>query len=534
MKHLEVEILDPDKLIKVNNLKEITNPVFFKRDNIPTDDGLLSNIVFGITKYDRANTFAYINLNEYFINPLIYKKMISLNRKIKDIINGTNMFKITSDGEIVEDPNGETGLKWFMENYDRVKFKSTDSNRRDKNILFLKKHRNLVFMNKLIVIPAYYRDVNSSDGRVGVGDINKLYNNILLSVRSIKETADYGLNISDSIRGRLQDTIIAIYDWFSDEPNLSSKMGIIKRAVQSKTADYASRLIITSPDIDAETIDDMYVNLDYTGVPLSSLCANLYPFMIFNVKRFFENEFSTGKYPYMTKDGKVAYVTVKNPQLEFSDERIKTELDRFIKGFSNRFIPIQVPNEEGKKIYMKFKGREVSINNLKDADDTGIINRRLTWCDVFFMAAVESSKFKHVLITRYPLNSYSGQFPTKIRVLSTKDTEVVIINGEKYPKYPKIREEDIEKNTANKFIDTLQMSNLYLNAIGGDYDGDQVTAKVAYLEESNKELDEFMNSNMHYIDLSGINCRNSTNEAIQAIYSLTRVIDNSKLVDFVF
>ena len=65
-------------------------------------------------------------------------------------------------------------------------------------------------------------------------------------------------------------------------------------------------------------------------------------------------------------------------------------------------------------------------------------------------------------------------------------------------------------------------------------DGDQVTSKVAFLEESNQELDKFMKSNMHYIDLSGINYRVSTNESIQAIYSLTRVIDSTKLTEFQF
>ena len=57
--HLRAELLDPDKLVKVNDLKEVINPVFFIRNSVPTPDGLLSNEIFGITKYDRANTFAY-------------------------------------------------------------------------------------------------------------------------------------------------------------------------------------------------------------------------------------------------------------------------------------------------------------------------------------------------------------------------------------------------------------------------------------------------------------------------------------------
>ena len=36
-----------------------------------------------------------------------------------------------------------------------------------------------------------------------------------------------------------------------------------------------------------------------------------------------------------------------------------------------------------------------------------------------------------------------------------------------YPKYPKIRREDIGKDTSNSFIDTLNLSNLFLAGIGG-------------------------------------------------------------------
>ena len=54
---LTVDILDMDKYIKENELekKQVTNPVFFLRGNVPTPDGLLSNEIFGITKIDRAS-----------------------------------------------------------------------------------------------------------------------------------------------------------------------------------------------------------------------------------------------------------------------------------------------------------------------------------------------------------------------------------------------------------------------------------------------------------------------------------------------
>ena len=55
------------------------------------------------------------------------------------------------------------------------------------------------------------------------------------------------------------------------------------------------------------------------------------------------------------------------------------------------------------------------------------------------------------------------------------ETEPMVINGEIYKWYPKIREEDIGKNTGNKFIDTCSIANPYCKLMLADYDGDQLT-----------------------------------------------------------
>jgi hypothetical protein len=108
------------------------------------------------------------------------------------------------------------------------------------------------------------------------------------------------------------------------------------------------------------------------------------------------------------------------------------------------------------------------------------------------------------------------------------------IDGKYYPYYPKIREEDIGSNTGNTFVDTLKMSNLYLDGMGGDYDGDTVTAKSPYTIESNQELDEFMNSKANFINLGGNNVKIVKADTVQSLYSLTKVLDKSKLKDPVF
>lgn len=537
-RHAHFELLDTDKLIKKNNLREITNPIFFVRDSIPTSDGLLSNEIFGITKDQRANIFAYIDLSEYFMHPLCYIIWNSMDRNLSKIVHGTNKFIIDKDGQFVEDEeNGNNGLKWLKANMDKIKFKRTDSKKRDVKIKFLEESRNRMFQKHVIVIPAYYRDINNTGGYVSVGELNNVYKSLILAVRSLKETADYGLNMSNATRGRIQDIVVKIYAWLTGTSGdkeagkgLSGKYGIIRRSVMSKTSDYGTRLVISAPELKKETLDDIQTNLDYSCIPLASMCSNLFPYIIFWIRRYFENEFSTLEYPVKNhKTGEFERYRVKDPLIEFSDTRIKKEIERFMKGFSNRFIPIEVPLIDGPKnrtIYMYFHGRKniVSPEDLKDADPQDVsplVERRLTWCDLIYMAAVECSRDKCALITRYPMDSYYNQFPTKIRVSSTKETEPMYVNNTFYPTYPKIREEDIGGNTSNKFVDTLTISNLFLEGIGGDYDGDQTTVRIPFTREANEELEGYMNSKSFYINLGANNIRVPIHDAIQSMYSLT-------------
>lgn len=542
LRRLKIEFLDIEKFIKVNDLKEVTNPIYFYKPGVPTPDGLLSNAIFGITKEERSGIFAYISLaGEYFIHPLVYKTWRRLDRRIDEIVYGTKTFSIDENGDFVEDPNGGTGIDFIRKNFDKIRIRETGTSSRSRKIDFITKNKNFVFIKNFIVVPAYYRDKDtSSSTRIKVTNSNSLYQSLIIATNALRESLDYGIQMSNGARGRIQNILVQLYSWFCDEPNLSKKMGLIKRAGMSKTTDYASRVVISAPDLKVEKWDDLTVNLDYAAVPLESVLTNFLPFMIFSVRRYFENEFSAGgTYMYYDKTGNHKVLHVKDPLVEFSDERIKQEIERYVKGFANRLVPIEIPNEDGVRCRMRFRGRIVSDNsNIQDNDTPeefkksaplGIADRDMTWCDLFYICACDVVKNKTILVTRYPYDSYYSQFPQRIKVSCMKRTEPVIIENELYPNYPKIRQEDIGKNTSNMFISTLNICNLYLSAIGGDYDGDQTTIKGLYFDESNQEQMNLIKSKSHYLTLNGINIRTTEKEGIQALYNLTKRLPGTKL-----
>ena len=544
---LTLEVLDIDKFVKVNNCDVVTNPVFYYRPGEPTEDGLLSNKIFGITPDDKAGVFAYVDLNKYFLHPVCYKAWYVIDSKIKDCIAKTKFFSLDKDGYLVEDPRGDNGIEFLKKNINKIKFRASENGmsiKRDIRVKFLDTNRNSMFINKYLVIPVFYRDTNSKDaskGTVGVSKVNRLYQQLILSANHIKDTQEYGFDMSGALDLRLQETLLQIYDWFCGNNNKNilkteagfgikrGKFGVLRTANQSKTSDYAARLVITSAELKANTPRDMRVTFDKSMIPLSAAIASFAPFVRFTVRRFFEREFSgTEQYPvYNAKTKQVEYKIVKDPFIQFSDERITGEMEQFIHGYNNRLIPVKVQFDDGTEYDMMFKGSYKPAG----VEPETIYNRRLTWLDVLYICTKEATKNKMVLMSRFPIDTRTNQITTEIDISTTNETEPMYVENDFYPYYPKFKDSDIGKDTSNMFIDTLNISNLYTGGLGADFDGDQMTVKGVFTDEANEELRQFKNSKKNFISFGGGNLRSVEADVVQSLYNLTKVLneDTKKL-----
>ena len=481
--HLEIEILDQEKYIKVNNLQEVTNPVFYSNEGVPTDDGLLSQTIFGITQKDRSGIFAYIDLHGWFLDPSYYKAWFKTDSRIKKIISKEGKWGL-KDGQIVEDPSGKTGLKFLKSIINDIKFENnTGAIRKGFKINHLNNNKDRAFISKMIVIPPIYRDTNSSNsskGSAGVSFVNQLYQQLIVISKQIQSTQEYGYDMSGLQEFRMQEYILSLYDWFCGTSNaniqrltdlkknttgISGKFGVLRSANASKTSDFGGRLVISATNLKVNSPADMEADIEYTRVPLAAAIAAYEPFVQFHIRQFFEHEFIGNEtYQILTKDGKSEFKVPKDPMIQFSDDLIKKQMRHFIHGYNNRLIPIEIEMEDGTKGYMQFKGRHREPNS----DVETIYNRRLTWLDVIFMSAVAATENKMALISRYPIDTRTNQIATRVSVSSTNETEPMYVGENFYKYYPKFTDKDIGKDTSNMFIDTCVMSNLYLVGMGGD------------------------------------------------------------------
>lgn len=412
---LQIEQLDQERFIEANECKEITNPVMFRRGDEPTPDGLLSNEIFGITQEERAGIFGYIDLKKKFIQPYYYKIWLKIDRNLRGCVYETDNYIIDDNGYLVPNENGETGIDFLVDNLDKLNFKNT---KKDTilNALLDGKKKGLLFTTKMIVIPPYYRDVSTNGGRVGVGEINKLYIALLNSVKALSETELYGLSFAGGTRGRIQDILMQIYNWFTvgesivggehTGSGIFKKFGIMRRSNMSKTTDNSARLVISAPNINVNSKEDLMVDMDYSSIPLSAALVIAYPFIIYELNRFFENRFGgRTMYPVMY-NGQVTNITLTNTQIEFSNDRFDAEINEFVHGYSNRFKPVKVPNAEGLDVSLRFKGFYITPEQYAKGmrENGNVIERDLTWVDVLYMAAVAATEDKVAIISRYPIN----------------------------------------------------------------------------------------------------------------------------------
>lgn len=569
--HLKVFLLDVEKFIKVNpSTKEVTNPVFFNGPT-PTEDGLLSNEIFGITKAERSGIYGYIDLGGTFIHPLVYKTLCKLNGKIESIINGTEYFIINDKGELIPSDDGDTGIEWFKKNFNKIKFQKNNSSSRNKRIDFIEKCKSEMWVSKYIVIPAYYRDVDTRDSGIGVGEINKLYSSLIMATKSLKETAGFGLTLSDVTKARVQNILVQIFDWFGNgttingqetPANLPGKMGLIKHGLMYKTIDYSARLVMSAPDVSGESIDDLMVDMNHAALPLAAALCCFKPFIMFWLRRFFENRFA-GKleYPIKINDEETVMIPLVDYQIAFSDIELDKQIERFIHGYSNRFIPINLPVDK-EEFVRKVKNKELKsasgkpvdinkisfgmsfmgyqLNNSKEFDKTkkeysakDKFQRNITWCDLFYMAACDVTEDKMVLITRFPIDSYLNQYPSKVRIKSTIKTQPMVIqsnfddNMKLYEWYPVIEAKDINSNTSPVFEDTLSICNGLIDVMGMDYDGDTAIVKPVYTIEANQECEKQANAKIQILGMNGYSTRNVTKENILCLYELTIQPDDS-------
>ena len=531
---MQVSILDLPKLIELNNLQEVKSSRLFNTKMTFDPDGILSNELFGLSKSDRRNTFAYINLHVKFIHPHLYKKVLGALYKnaIKYIVSGKKRY-VVRDGLLAEDPNGWTGLPSLYDHWNEIRWEKHPSSNKLNKELMEKLERKDVFIDQVIVIPPAFRDVmlaGSMDSSDHVGELNKIYQQIIGLVSNLNSGGLF-TRTQYSTHSKIEDLLVSLYDYFKNL--IARKEGLIKRNLLGKSVDFGSRAVISSAQYNVNRLDDMMVDLEHSALPISSCCSNFYPLIEAWLKNFFQREIISDPNQIAFWDpvaGREVTARLKDPDIQFSDKNIRKLINDYCMNPANRFATISVMAEvqtssgtKELKVVLVFKGKEITSNNTSK-----VLNRALTITDVLYMACVDCCESRHLMISRYPVGTDKGIFFSKIRVQSTSEHCRVIFNGKEYPFYPVIDLDADPHKVEMSFIDTLVMSNSHLDGMGADFDGDVLSVRGIWSDEANLEAEEIMSKKISALDISGKNTKVVSKEVVNSMFELTKIDPSGK------
>lgn len=524
--NFKLKLLEQDKFIKKMpyTVKEVTDPILFNANKIPTTNGLLSNEIFGSSPKERKTTCGYINLHANFFHGAIFDILTKYSNKFTLAASGARKFSIVN-GSLIDDENGGTGMEWLVKNFHLLKFNDPTEDSLQKRILSETLSNYKKFMNTIIVIPPFFRDVDTSKGMLTVGKLNEIYIDILRLTKSMAETDIYGINLKNGIMYKLQLKIVELYNYFMDikypdsSDTVLGKEGVIYRTMYRKTLNYTSRLVLSQPDSNVEHWKDMSVNVDTTLVPLDSAASQLFPFVVFELKNILYKYADGDIIKAYDRKNKEIEVTVSGMQKYYSDEEIGKYVKRFIKSMSIRFSPVPIPNDFDTEAYFIFD---------QEYEDGEKIKRPLTWTDLIFIATTRAARGKHMVSVRYPFDTAYNQVIHKIKVASTSITKNLKYEEELLD-YPVISIEDINADTSNKFMEVCNISNATIGSMGADYDGDTTNNKILFSEEANKEAEEYVNSLRRCININGSFIYEVPGESYMMAYSLTKDVGDEKL-----
>lgn len=530
---MKIDLLDIDRLIAVNKLQEVTSPRLFSNKMMYDPQGILSSEIFGISKNDRRNTFAYIDLKRHFIHPHIYSKVLKLMFKgIIFMVSGQRRYTIRN-GWPVEDENGWTGMQSLYDHWDEIDWsKSPSANHTSKNLM-MKLTRDQVFINKQLVCPPAYRDVmiaGTVDSSDHVNELNDLYVRLIRSVALLSEGGLFA-RTQYATQMKVQDTLVEIMEYFKKQ--ISRKQGLIRKNLLGKSVDFGARVVISAPTYNHERLEDSIVDVEHTALPISQACSTFYPFIEAWVKNFFTREIINDPNLisfYDHQAGHEVTATLKDVEIQFSEKNIKKMINDYCLNPDNRFkvinVDVEVPTANGtvvRKAAMILKGKIILNNNT-----TKVLNRAMTVTDLLYLATVDVCEKRHLMVSRYPVGTDKGIFFSGIRIQSTTSHVKVVFNGREYPFYPDINFDIDPDKVGVQFIDSLVMSNAHLDGMGADYDGDQVSVRGIWSDEANLEAEEIMNKKMSALNITGTNSKVVSKEVFNSLYELTKIGNGGK------
>lgn len=245
-------------------------------------EGLFSEVLFGPKDDKKRKTqYGYINLYCKVLHPQLVKCVTRLNRKIilalkrkaqYNFDENDNLVEVADDGEI----NGVTSI---IKNFKRIINAKDEQTRIRTDITKMLNSyfdKNMVFIDKCIVIPPYWREAQvefgNGEGGLRIPKLNEFYQRIIKLSRQIASLPliEPGNIIYEIHASKMQDYINELSDYLLD--SVSKKSGLVRNNILGKRIDFCGRAVLIGGSYE--------IKPDELGIPYKMLVKLYEPFIL--------------------------------------------------------------------------------------------------------------------------------------------------------------------------------------------------------------------------------------------------------------
>lgn len=460
---------------RVKLLKEVKVGNIFTSSTKNFDpDGLFSTDIFGVIGSRMRNEqYGYINLGLPILHPYVFDMLMSLGSKYLDIVEGRKYAKFDNklqDFVITDKNEGSTGYHYFISNMHKIKFVDNNSDQRIFRIKLVEKYaKPEYFIKHWLVIPAGLRDYTEDDkGAPSEDEINNLYRKLLGVTNMVKNTnVGENLELLDPIRLKIQKCTLEIFTYI--RTLIDGKHKFIQSKFAKRSIKYGTRNVLTPIPAKIKNLKDPNnISLNDTQVGLYQYIKAISPITINKVQSMFIhhilNPNSDQAYLINTETLKtdLVRIPVKARDEWLSVEGMTTIMNKM--GQSDiRLEPVKVDKYYLALVYDDGKNIKVIFNT----EDTEGLNkeylRPITYAEMFYIAIYDCVKNYPCLVTRYPVGSLGGIYPSNVYVKTT--TRARTVNLE----FGVLKTTMIEYPILGElFVESVSVNINKLSRLGGD------------------------------------------------------------------
>lgn len=478
------------------------------------EDGLYSTITFGTVGSEaRSARYGYINLKIPVFHPTIYNALLQLKGMYGEIIASKEFAIWDSDINDFVKSNaleGQTGFEFFVEHWKKIVYVQRPSVLREQNILMIEKYKDVSLTDKVIVMPAAYRDMEVDDsGRESSDDINKMYYKLIAISNTINpSTVKISPEAYNGQRVSLQNTFIEIYEYIL--AIVEGKKNLLMGKWASRKVFNGTRNVITSMDTTSSFLNAPgNISINDTDIGIYQCMKAMLPVSRYHLKNGFLGKVFTdvGAPALLTNKNTLQSERVELKADTYNEWMTNEGLDNFIGVFkepSVRSIPIKI---NGYYLGLVYKGPDDTFKLIHGIDDLPegrvkedcipITMALLFYCSIYHIA----NKYPGY-VTRYPILGPGSIYPSHLHLKSTIKSEVRKELGDDWEPLGEDRVA-YEFPTDSDFFNSMSPHSCRLSGLNADFDGDTSSCTVAYSDEAIKEVDDFFKSKIAYIDTNG-------------------------------